>query len=570
MQEATLYISSIAIAYDNKNTRIPIRIFEDFLANSSRNLKEEIEDCISKEQNYICIVDDQLGDKTNCSKEIIDFICNIDKADEYGIYLLLTSKDKRQNERFDEKIHIEYVGKKGQKGDENNDAICNAYLKSNYSMLINKMKGKRLRAVEDSYKYALENRNIALYLADMAQQEGVTNFEIIESWLELRERYYWNNEQTGVKEEIKQIIELSALLGDDDGAKLESLELEDSQNIRTFEEYDYNVNMYYKPINAGDIFAFKENDSKIEYFVLVGQECDMSLRKKNGRYKRKNNQCILLPIEILPESYVPKFEQYNGYEKVVLGNFRIEKGKSVSIKIDCTKEYIIDDIILDMCSYQQDGKARIKWGNDLEFEKNYLVTYAMRERYKDIQKMMARYKEIKEDAKFALIKDELHFDEDKYLSVYNGIIQNEEVYFNVQRVCRLKRYTSLITKMYIEHKWRSGFETINLDNVEIVQVAVLINNKKIGDINAGIQLTNSRTKNRERIRLKWYVKREELNALLEKSEINLGLQTSMMGKCDSEYYIFDNKSKSFMDGIIYIKKCEGEFNHQLYFQIDKD
>lgn len=563
IREGTLFTPSIAIAYDNQNMRIPLRIIGDFSAESSVILKREFDKCISSEQNYVCIIDDQLGDKTNCSREIIDFICDkIAEAGEYGTYLLLTSKDKKLYERFDEKIHIEYVGKNKREIDKSIEAICNAYIKSNYSMLINKMKKKRIKAVEDSYKYAIENRDIAMYLADMAQQEGITNFEIIESWLELRERYYWNNEQTGIKEEIKQIIKLSSLLGNDEGAILDGLELEDSQKIRSFEEYDYNVNMYYKPIGVGDIFVFKGNSEK-KYFVLVGQECDMILRKKGKHYKRKSCQCILLPIEILPESYVPKFEQSNGYEKVVLGNFQLEDGKGTSIKIDCTKEYIVDDVILDMCSYQQDGKARVNWEQELEFEKKYLVTYAMANRYQDIKNMLRLYNEIKGKEEFGRIAEELYLEEDKYISVYSGITENGETCFDVQRICRLKRYTSLITKMYIEHKWRSGFETINLDNVEIVKVKVLFNETELGYTKAGIQLTSSRKKNHERIQLKWYIKCEELKSLFEKNSISNEFFNSLSN--NREYYIFDCKGNYITDCIRYKKQCDGEFNHKLYF-----
>lgn len=46
----------------------------------------------------------------------------------------------------------------------------------------------------------------------------------------------------------------------------------DLQQLNTLEAFDYTVNDYFLPVTAGDIFT----NSKDEWFVLIGQDCDMA------------------------------------------------------------------------------------------------------------------------------------------------------------------------------------------------------------------------------------------------------------------------------------------------------
>ena len=171
IKKETIYIPETAVAFDCNGARIPLRVFKDFSAESQKLIQEELEESVELKENYVCIIDDQLDGESDCSKKVIDFICNkIGGANEYGTYLLLSSKPKGHNARFDEKIHIDYIAKEKEKEQEVADKICSALVKSNYSMLINKIKNKKLKAIEEAYSYALKNKNIAIYLADMARQ----------------------------------------------------------------------------------------------------------------------------------------------------------------------------------------------------------------------------------------------------------------------------------------------------------------------------------------------------------------------------------------------------------------
>ena len=55
----------------------------------------------------------------------------------------------------------------------------------------------------------------------------------------------------------------------------ETTEKEDDDELefQNFEQYDYYINEFLSPPMSGDIFYIKG-----EYYLLVGQECDLSIR----------------------------------------------------------------------------------------------------------------------------------------------------------------------------------------------------------------------------------------------------------------------------------------------------
>ncbi len=567
IKSSTIFEPSIALSYDINGCRIPIRLLSDFYVENQSFLMKEICICIEKKQNFVCIIDDQLGDQKDCSQEVIRFICDkIPQANEYGTYILLSSKGKKHYARYDSSIYVDYIEKDKKNPELFIKTIIGALVRSNYSALIGRIKTNKVYAVKEAFDYALNNKNIACYLAGMAKEEGITNFELMQEWLELRERYYWRSEKN--ENEIKGIISLSSLLNElNEEAELEKLEIEDSGDIRTFEEYDYDINKFYKTIRPGDIYCI-ESDGKEYYYVLIGQECDFSLRKVKGKIRRKNTDCILLALEILPQIYIPKKDQSNSYEKIILGNFKCRNGEYVSIRIDCCHSYTIDDSVLDLCSYRNTGDAFLDLLEPLGADKKYMLTSAMRTRYIELQN---RYKDI-EDLKqtiqgvlsFDLIKDKILDADGKILSLTDYSKNSNYIEFPVRRICRLKRYVTLLNKMYSEYQWRMAFDTINLDNVENVNIEVSVGDGQREKIMAGLQLTNNRSKNGEREKRRWYVNKRDIIQLLKNNGI--GPETiEDVPDCEGKL-ILDKKSDKFQNGnLMYKKICEENSIHRLEF-----
>ena len=74
----------------------------------------------------------------------------------------------------------------------------------------------------------------------------------------------------------------------------------DLQQLNTLEAFDYTVNDYFLPVTAGDIFT----NSKDEWFVLIGQDCDMA---RSITRTPKNALAELLPAKVRPQTDFEKW-----------------------------------------------------------------------------------------------------------------------------------------------------------------------------------------------------------------------------------------------------------------------
>ena len=96
--------------------------------------------------------------------------------------------------------------------------------------------------------------------------------------------------------------------------------------------------------------------------------------------------------------------------------------------------------------------------------------------------------------------------------------------YGIKRISRLKKTASLyLYKMFLEYRGRMPYTTINLTGYSIV-TAMIKSEEKEHLTTVHIKLTSKRNKNqKDRTRLTWYVKREELqeaiNAIVDGSLI---------------------------------------------------
>lgn len=97
--------------------------------------------------------------------------------------------------------------------------------------------------------------NVAVYLSSMAKDEGITNHEILNEWIDLREKYYTYQDSAN---EIKRTILLSSLFERmSNNVSSKEIENNDFEAFQRFEQYDYHVNEFMTPPMTGDIFTLK-------------------------------------------------------------------------------------------------------------------------------------------------------------------------------------------------------------------------------------------------------------------------------------------------------------------------
>ena len=119
-----------------------------------------------------------------------------------------------------------------------------------------------------------------------------------------------------------------------------------------------------------------------------------------------------------------------------------------------------------------------------------------------------------------------------------GICRNDSIL--TQMVCfRLKKTASLyLYKMFLEYRGRMPYTTINLTGYSIV-TAMIKSEEKEHLTTVHIKLTSKRNTNqKDRTRLTWYVKREELQ-----EAINAIVDGSLILESDDEYIELQGKGE---------------------------
>lgn len=111
--------------------------------------------------------------------------------------------------------------------------------------------------------------------------------------------------------------------------------------------------------------------------------------------------------------------------------------------------------------------------------------------------------------------------------------------YGIKRISRLKKTASLyLYKMFLEYRGRMPYTTINLTGYSIV-TAMIKSEEKEHLTTVHIKLTSKRNKNqKDRTRLTWYVKREELQ-----EAINAIVDGSLILESDDEYIELQGKGE---------------------------
>lgn len=391
------------------------------------------------------------------------------------------------------------------------DEIKRHLIMSQYKIMLTMLKNKRMDSLKKSFYYAASNMNVAVYLSSMAKDEGITNHEILNEWIDLREKYY--TYQDGANE-IKRMILLSSLFERmSNNVSSKEIENNDFEAFQRFEQYDYHVNEFMTPPMTGDIFYIKGN-----YYLLLGQECDLSIR--NGR--RKNPIAELVPIKLVKNRDMGNFKEKYNYEKLLLGKFLDADGKCCNISIDCTKREVIDNEIIDLCAFNDFGKSEICLNQELKIEAKYLLPIEWQQYYENLKihllNLKNKYDLIKEHEEILgfnvvqLVNDMGASHNNRLVSIIDFSIEDNVIKYDVKRICRIRNHVLLINKMFLEYRGRQAFNTINMDIGRNTSYAIEImgSDERVAGNDVTVILTTSRKENENIKRRDWIINKEDI------------------------------------------------------------
>lgn len=453
-------IFSDYILYDNRAKSF--RVYTDFSASTAKLFSIDISESTNS-KSVVCIIDNQLGDAKRAG-EIIQAIKDASTQERKNIVGCVFSS-QGLFEEISKDVYFEYTSK------TNIGNLEGCLARSAYNYYLAELKNETLSRLTAAFESAQESKGIAYYLSRKALREGESEYQIINDWIQLLSANA-HAESTN----IKQLIALSRVINsledttDEPDASL--------QKLNTLEAFDYSINDYYLPIAAGDVFT----DDKGNWYVLVGQDCDMA--RSTSRYP-KNALAELLLAKVRPQTEFKKWA--NDLEKASIYSFRKSITESSEIlQVDYQKRKCIANEILNLCAYNSDGVCRISLSQDLNDEQKKLMPQYMIEYHQNLQKYFAAVRTIRDQVKeaFDIINnlEKLSKEKDPILIRIDDFSENaDQVMFGFRRVCRLTHtYVFYLYKLYLEHRGRQPFQTINLVRQDEVSLPVITNNTKTG------------------------------------------------------------------------------------------
>jgi len=348
-----------------KQTEIPIHCLENFTHED-----EFIEQFVGKISSYkdgmnsriLYIVDKTIGDQNEKGYEIIDTILNaLPKRFDLPkpISVIFTSKDESaiSDNVLNEYFTIELS--KQASAEHLYSELTNIAKQCEYVHTITALTDENQKSINQAKEEILKSHALFAKIMHTAHSEGVSPYEAINEWLMLAQNYYFSKYMA---DNLGSIFGSSKVFLDHTPPKTSLGPVNEMDTLNTFEIFDTHVNKKHLPIAPGDIF---EHNGK--YFVLVGQDCDISCRSTSTR---KTNVAELLEAEISDKKQADKAQMLSEQDEtcVIYRHFLIFEGgiqKSVQLKVFVNRLRTCPFEILDLAVYNTDGFCTLDTNLDL-------------------------------------------------------------------------------------------------------------------------------------------------------------------------------------------------------------
>lgn len=469
------------------------KIYTNFNAKTKNSFVKDLKEYNQLDKTIICVIDNQLDEEQRAS-EILQELEKFNEAERKNIVAAIFSS-KEKKEKISNRVFAEYVSK------ETPDGLQIALAKSAYSLVLFKLKSIYQRILEESFDDAIVNKDIAYYFAKMASDEGVANYKVVTDWINLLFQYKLN-----VNDEIFDIIRLTQLMDilNDENIQYSS----EMQKLNTFEAFDLNINQYYQPPAAGDIFK----DNKGNYFVLVGQDCDLMLSQSRSG---KNAVSELVRASVVSQNDIEKYDK--NLEYMYVNNFResdSEQPKGLEIRYS-SREYL-DNAVIRLCCFNKGGRCEIKLDEKLDLTIQDIIPAYLCDTYEKLQQFFGNIDELKQTVG-EKINTVL---ESEFSPRLISILQYEKnqdgyIVYPYRRVGRLNRsYMLYLYKLFLEYRGRHSFDCINLTRHASLTVPVVGYNK---EIQIEVILSTNREENRKHYckKLNWYIYPSNLEQVIK-------------------------------------------------------
>ena len=322
------------------------------------------------------------------------------------------------------------------------------------------------------------------------------------------------------------------------------------------------MNEFLIPPMTGDIFYIKG-----KYYLLVGQECDLSIRKG----ERHSPIAELIPVQLVKDKDLGNCKEHYNFEKLLLGGFLNVEGQCCNISIDYTKRVVIDNEILDLCAFNENGESEIRLERTLKVDAKYLLPREWQQYYESLQKRLIslrnKYNLVKKNEKILgfnvaqLVQDMGASHNNRLVSIIDFSVTDDTVKYDVMRVCRIRNHVLLINKMYLEYRGRQAFNTINMDvgKTLVYTIELAGSDTKISGKNATVIFTTSRSENKNIKRRDWVIDKKDILQIIKIFDLDVGTKyEQMLLELDEKLLLKDITGNIGKNAIKYTKQLKGE------------
>ncbi|MBP2615553.1 hypothetical protein [Chryseobacterium jejuense] len=434
-------------------------------------LLQELEITFKETKSNFClsIIDKLLGRGDDGGRELIETIVKAHKEQNElkHICCLYTSKP---GENLSLNLYEEYFIQEVRKNSnaETINKITSILAQCAYAEVFNSLRVKTIESAEKTLEIVLKNQKNIKYIIDKSHEEGIPPYDAIKYWNTLSIQNEFDSREI---EDFRFIASLASLFNKkylDDNPNLPQVGRE-LKLLNTYELFDYNVNKKHLPIAPGDIWESNGN-----YYILVGQLCDLLLR--GGSNKRKSKIAELFKIEFGRHS-----DQKHKYDiiidsgkKIIYIDYFLKNGSDVheTLKIDISTPNICfaDLSILDLSMFNESGECSINIDECLNEDVKLVLPTGKDVYYEALRENYIEMKKISFEHILGMLDILEPLDFSKFKFEKEGSIISHKI----KRICRLKgRYFDSLYNNYLNNKGRIDLNLI--DNIEEEVEAIILN-----------------------------------------------------------------------------------------------
>lgn len=423
-------------------------------------LLKELEITFKETKSNFClsIIDKLLGRGDDGGRELIETIIKAHKEQNElkHICCLYTSKP---GENFSLNSYEEYFIQEVKKNssEETINKITSILSQCAYAEVFNSLRVKTIESAEKTLQIVLKNQKNIKYIINKSHEEGIPPYDAIKYWNTLSIQNEFDIREI---ENFRFIASLTSLFNENylDNHPNFSDVSKELKMLNSFELFDYNVNKKYLSIAPGDIWLTENGD----YYILVGQLCDLLLRKDSNIKDRNRNALIgeLFKIEFgTSKNSKYEIDITNGRKSIYIDYFYetlSEEYKTMRIDISTPNICFADLKVLDLAMYNDTGICEINLYSTLDESIIQLLPINRDLYYENIK---AEYKNIDilndEQIEAILALDSLNFSKLKFKK------EGDIIKYGLKRICRLKgRYFDSLYNNYLNHKGRIDLNLI--------------------------------------------------------------------------------------------------------------